>query len=401
MTSKIMGFVSTKLIVLVFSLIVISGYPLSTEAAQLLTEPEVVTNFEWFLLAIYILIALLFSFLCSIAEAVLLSITPSYIEHLQQKSPRKAKVLRNLRITSIDRSLAAILTLNTIAHTVGAIAAGAQATVVFGSGWIGIFSAVMTLAILFFSEIIPKTIGAVYWKPLAGVTAVFVQWLIKILYPLIWISEALTKWISRGKKQHIFSRDEFLAMAGLGERTGHIDEHEFRVVRNLFRFRRLRAKDIMTPRTVMVSLPANAKVEDVFQQVLEIRFSRLPIYSEDNDDITDFVLKDDVLMTQAKDHGAQTLAHLKRKLMCVLAEMPLPDLMEVLLNERQHIALVVDEYGQTSGLVTLEDLVETLLGLEIMDEMDEVKDMQILARQQWRKRAQKRGLIIDDESESQ
>lgn len=369
-------------------------------ASSMTSEIDQVSSMDWALLALYILIAILFSFLCSIAEAVLLSITPSYIEHLQEKSPKRAKVLRTLRITSVDRSLAAILTLNTIAHTVGAIAAGAQATIVFGSAWIGLFSVIMTLAILFFSEIVPKTIGAVYWKQLATITAVYVQWLIKILYPLIWLSEMITKWISHGKKQHIFSRDEFLAMAGLGERTGHIEEHEFRVVRNLFRFRQLRAKDIMTPRTVMVSLPASAKVEEVFQQVLDIRFSRLPIYSEDNDDITDFVLKDDILMTQAKDHGARTLAHLKRKLMVVLAEMPLPDLMEVLLNERQHIALVVDEYGQTSGLVTLEDVVETLLGLEIMDEMDEVKDMQLLARQQWRKRAEKRGLIIDNDSES-
>lgn len=369
-------------------------------ASSMTSEIDQVSSMDWALLALYILIAILFSFLCSIAEAVLLSITPSYIEHLQEKSPKRAKVLRTLRITSVDRSLAAILTLNTIAHTVGAIAAGAQATIVFGSAWIGLFSVIMTLAILFFSEIVPKTIGAVYWKQLATITAVYVQWLIKILYPLIWLSEMITKWISHGKKQHIFSRDEFLAMAGLGERTGHIEEHEFRVVRNLFRFRQLRAKDIMTPRTVMVSLPASAKVEEVFQQVLDIRFSRLPIYSEDNDDITDFVLKDDILMTQAKAHGARTLAHLKRKLMVVLAEMPLPDLMEVLLNERQHIALVVDEYGQTSGLVTLEDVVETLLGLEIMDEMDEVKDMQLLARQQWRKRAEKRGLIIDNDSES-
>ncbi len=372
--------------------------PVQAGSANL--EITEVTSLDWALLAIYILIAILFSFLCSIAEAVLLSITPSYIEHLQEKKPKKAKVLRTLRITSVDRSLAAILTLNTIAHTVGAIAAGAQATIVFGSVWIGLFSVIMTLAILFFSEIVPKTIGAVYWKQLASVTAVYVQWLIKILYPLIWLSEMITKWISHGKKQHIFSRDEFLAMAGLGERTGEIDKHEFRIVRNLFRFRQLRAKDIMTPRTVMVSLPASAKVEDVFQRVLDIRFSRLPIYSEDNDDITDFVLKDDILMTQAKEHGTRTLGHLKRKLMVVLAEMPLPDLMEVLLNERQHIALVVDEYGQTSGLVTLEDVVETLLGLEIMDEMDEVKDMQLLARQQWRKRAEKRGLIIDNDSES-
>ncbi len=397
MTAKMF---STKRIVVFLLMILFSGFAFSVEASQTINQPKAVTSLDWILLSIYILIALLFSFLCSIAEAVLLSITPSYIEHLQEERPKKAKVLRTLRITSVDRSLAAILTLNTIAHTVGAIAAGAQATVVFGSGWIGVFSAAMTLAILFFSEIIPKTIGAVYWKPLASTTAVFVQWLIKLLYPLIWVSEAITQWISHGKKQHIFSRDEFLAMAGLGERTGDIDEHEFRVVRNLFRFRQLRAKDIMTPRTVMVSLPANAKVENVFQQVLNIRFSRLPIYSEDNDDITDFVLKDDILMTQAKDHGSRTLAHLKRKLICVLAEMPLPDLMEVLLNERQHIALVVDEYGQTSGLVTLEDLVETLLGLEIMDEMDEVKDMQLLARQQWRKRAQKRGLIIDEDGES-
>lgn len=373
----------------------------SAHANPIASEISQVSSIDWALLALYILIAILFSFLCSIAEAVLLSITPSYIEHMQEKNPKRAKVLRTLRITSVDRSLAAILTLNTIAHTVGAIAAGAQATVVFGSAWIGLFSVIMTLAILFFSEIVPKTIGAVYWKQLATITALYVQWLIKVLYPLIWLSEMITKWISHGKKQHIFSRDEFLAMAGLGERTGHIDENEFRVVRNLFRFRQLRAKDIMTPRTVMVSLPASAKVEDVFQQVLEIRFSRLPIYSEDNDDITDFVLKDDILMTQAKDHGARTLGHLKRKLMVVLAEMPLPDLMEVLLNERQHIALVVDEYGQTSGLVTLEDVVETLLGLEIMDEMDEVKDMQLLARQQWRKRAENRGLIIDKDSESQ
>ena len=369
-------------------------------ATSSITDISDVSSLDWALLALYILIAILFSFLCSIAEAVLLSITPSYIEHLQGKNPKRAKILRTLRIASVDRSLAAILTLNTIAHTVGAIAAGAQATIVFGSAWIGLFSVIMTLAILFVSEIVPKTIGAVYWKQLASVTAIYVQWLIKILYPLIWLSEMITKWISHGKKQHIFSRDEFLAMAGLGERTGHIDKHEFRVVRNLFRFRKLRAKDIMTPRTVMVSLPASAKVEDVFQQVLDIRFSRLPIYSEDNDDITDFVLKDDILMMQAKEHGARTLAHLKRKLMVVLAEMPLPDLMEVLLNERQYIALVVDEYGQTSGLVTLEDVVETLLGLEIMDEMDEVKDMQLLARQQWRKRAQKRGLIIDNEAES-
>ena len=180
-----------------------------------------------------------------------MSITPSYIAGLRDKKPKLAALLKRLKQENVDQSLAAILTLNTIAHTVGAIGSGAKATVVFGSAWFGLFSALMTLMILFLSEIIPKTIGAVYWRNLAGLTAQFVRGLIWSLYPLIWVSEALTRLIARRKSAHAFSREEFIAMAGIGERAGKIDPRESRIIRNLFRLDSLTAGDIMTPRTVI------------------------------------------------------------------------------------------------------------------------------------------------------
>ncbi|NVK22795.1 MAG: DUF21 domain-containing protein [Kangiellaceae bacterium] len=360
---------------------------------------QISSQTDWLLLIFYILIALVFSFVCSIAEAVLLSITPSYIEHLKVGSPKKAKLLKTIRINNIDRSLAAILTLNTIAHTVGAIVAGAKATVVFGSTWIGLFSALMTLAILFFSEIIPKTIGAVYWQRLAQPVAVLVNGLIKLLYPLIWVSEGLTKLIARNKQHSLFSRDEFLAMAGLGKRTGDIDEYELRIIGNLLKLSSLKAKDIMTPRRVVQYLSAQKTVSESFDQIVNISFSRIPVFNSDVDDATHFVLKSDLLMANLQQQGDKALQEFQRPLLCVLDEMPLPKLFELLLTEQQHIALVVNEYGDTRGLVTLEDLLETLLGLEIVDEFDQVQDMQQLARKQWLARAKRRGLLVEEVEE--
>ena len=350
-----------------------------------------------FLLLLYVFGALFFSFLCSIAEAVLLSITPSYIENLKQTDASKAARIKRLRFEQIDRSLAAILTLNTIAHTVGAIVAGAKATKVFGDAWIGLFSAVITVLILFFSEIIPKTIGAVYWKGLANPIAYLVAFLIKILYPAIWLSEQVTKLISKGSSHHGFNRDEFLAMAGLGHRTGHIDEHESRIIDNLFTFNAIFAKDIMTPRNVMVCLPASETIESVFDEVATAQFSRMPVYTEDPDDIAAFVLKTDILLAQANGEN-KPLKAIQRDIPTVIESTTMPVLLELLLNQRQHIALVVDEYGHTAGLVTLEDVVETLLGLEIMDEVDKVRDMQTHAREQWRKRAIAKGLVVDPDN---
>ena len=354
------------------------------------------THSDAILLLAYVLLALVFSFLCSVAEAVLLSITPTYIAGLRDKRPRQAEMLHKLKIENVDRSLAAILTLNTIAHTVGAIGAGAKATAVFGSAWFGVFSAVMTLLILFLSEIIPKTLGAVYWRSLTSVTAYFVRTLIIILYPLILVSELLTRLIAHGKEVHIFSRDEFIAMADMGEQSGQIKEQESRIIQNLFHFESLTAKDIMTPRTVIVALQQDITVSDALMEHPHNVFSRLPIYDKDLDGITGFVLKDDLLLAKAKDKHDMPVKSLQREIMTVSDALPLSQLLEKLLDERQHIALVVDNYGGTRGLVSLEDVVETLLGMEIVDEMDKVADMQTLARQQWERRARGLGINIEE-----
>ena len=353
------------------------------------------THTNVILLISYILLALVFSFLCSIAEAVLLSITPSFIAGLHDKKPKLAALLKRLKQDNIDQSLAAILTLNTIAHTVGAIGSGAKATVVFGSAWFGLFSAVMTLMILFLSEIIPKTIGAVYWRKLAGLTAQFVRGLIWALYPLIWVSEVLTRFVARGRSPHVFSRDEFIAMAGIGESTGKIDPRESRIIRNLFRFDSLTAEDIMTPRTVIAGFSQDMSVSEALNTGQPIPFSRLPLYEGDLDHITGFILKDELLNAKAQDRGHIKLETLKREIKTVPGNMSLSSLFGFLLDKRQHIALVVDEYGGTEGLVTTEDVVETLLGMEIVDEMDKVQDMQAMARQQWAKRAKALGLDVN------
>ncbi len=347
------------------------------------------------LLVTYVLLALVFSFLCSVAEAVLLSITPSYIAGLRAEKPKRAALLKQLKQDNVDRSLAAILTLNTIAHTVGAIGSGAKATVVFGSAWFGLFSAVMTLMILFLSEIIPKTLGAIFWRNLAGATAVFVRGLILALYPLILISERLTKLIARGRSVHVFSREEFIAMAHIGEKAGHLNEDESRIIRNLFRLESLKASDIMTPRTVILAVRQDMTVSEAMEAIAHTPFSRLPLYHTGLDDITGFILKGDMLLSKAQDQGEVKLETLKRDLQTITGAMPLSDLLELLLDHRQHIVLVVDEYGGTQGLVTLEDVVETLLGTEIVDEADTIEDMQALARRQWAKRAQALGLETD------
>ncbi len=352
------------------------------------------TDTDVILLISYVLLALVFSFLCSVAEAVLLSLTPPYIAELHNRKPKLSALLKRLKQDNIDQSLAAILTLNTIAHTVGAIGSGAKATVVFGSAWFGLFSALMTLMILFLSEIIPKTIGAVYWRHLAGLMAQFVRILIWTLYPLIWVSEALTRLVAHGRNAHEFSRDEFVAMAGIGEHAGKIDPRESRIIRNLFRFDSLTASDIMTPRTVVVGLSQEMNVAEVLDKPA-ITFSRLPIYQGDLDHITGFILKDDLLNTHAMDGGEVKIKTLKREIKTVPGNMSLSNLFGFLLEKRQHIALVVDEYGGTKGLVTTEDVIETLLGMEIVDEMDKVQDMQVLARQQWAKRAKALGLDVN------
>ncbi|NLF54439.1 MAG: DUF21 domain-containing protein [Thauera phenolivorans] len=353
------------------------------------------TSSDFILLVAYVLLALVLSFMCSVAEAVLLSITPSFVGNLETTDPRRAALLKKLKGENIDRSLAAILTLNTIAHTAGAIGAGAKATAVFGSAWFGVFSTVMTLLILFLSEIVPKTLGAVYWRGLTGITAWYVNLLIKLMYPLIVVAELLTKLIARGRAVHVFSRDEFIAMANIGQEAGHINDRESRIIRNLFRFGSLRAQDIMTPRTVVVALPETMTIAAALQTRMSPPFSRIPIYADSLDAVTGFVLREDLLIAQTQGTGSRPLSALRREILAVAGATPLSTLLELLLDKRHHIAVVIGEYGETKGVVTLEDVVETLLGIEIVDEGDRVEDMQSLARQLWRRRAKVLGLEVD------
>ena len=351
------------------------------------------------LLLFYVALALGVSFLCSVMEAVLLSVSPSYVAHLEKEHPQLGRKLAAFK-KDIDRPLAAILSLNTIAHTVGAAGAGAQAAVVWQNIPVAVISGVLTLLILVLSEIIPKTLGAVYWRQLTPTIVRILVPTIASMWPLVWLSRKLTK-ILRGSQGHeTVSRDELTALAELGARQGVVDHGESRILKNLFRFGQILTRDIMTPRTVMFALPGSSTVAGALAEHPEIRFSRIPLYRNNRDDITGFALRNDLLLAAARGDGERTLAELERPIATIPATLPLRELFERLIDERDQVALVVDEYGGTAGLVSMEDVVETLLGLEIVDEVDEVRDMQELARRQWHKRAQKLGLVIEGESEA-
>lgn len=352
-------------------------------------------------LVFFALVAIGFSFLCSIAEAVLLSVSPSYIATMEgTKRAAGARLLKQLK-ENIDRPLAAILSLNTIAHTVGAAGVGAEAASLWGGDTglgryaVGLASAVMTLLILILSEIIPKTIGALYWRALAVPIAHIVKLMIVCMLPLVWISELITRLISGRGEQDVVTREEVAAMAAISAADGQLHSDETRILKNLFRFRSLTVHDIMTPRTVILAFSQDTTVGDVLGRRPQLPVSRIPIYDQTIDNVTGFVLKDEVLLEQANDRPQTPLVELRRPLKTVPATMKLGQLFDVLLDQRAHLALVVDEFGGTDGLVTLEDLMETLLGAEIVDEADTTEDMQHLAREHWEKRARALGLDLD------
>ncbi len=363
---------------------------------------RVATDTDVGLLIFFVLAALIFSFMCSVTEAVLLSITPSFIAGLRENHPDRAVLLKRIKQDKVDQSLAAILTLNTMANTVGAIGAGAKATIVFGSAWFGVFSAVMTLLILFVAEIIPKTLGALHWRKIAYPAALFVRALILMLYPLIWVSERLTRLLAGGKGAHVFNREEFLAMSEVGQRAGKIDDQELWIMRHLFRLRSMTAEDVMTPRTVIVGFPEDATVADGV--TLDPPYSRLPIYRNSFDEVTGFVLKDDFLKLQAEGKSATPLHALKRSVLRVPWSVTLSVLLQRFLDQGEHIAVVIDEHGGTDGIVTLEDVLETLLGTEIMDEADTAADLRAVARGKFVKRAEELGFDVPphpDEEEAE
>ncbi len=345
------------------------------------------------LMLLYAGLALVFSFLCSVAEAVLLSISPSFIAHLRRQGRPLAARLHHLKST-VDRSLAAILTLNTIAHTVGAGGAGAEAAAYFGERWVGLAMAVLTLLILFLSEIVPKTLGAVYWRRLAGPTAAFIRGLIVTLYPLIWLSEQLTRLFTGGKPTHRFSREEFAALADVGVEGGHIAASESRIVKNVLRFRERRVEAIMTPRTVVFALPREMTVDEALARHPNPPFSRIPIYGDNLDDVRGFVLKTELLSEKLAGRGARELHEIGREIQAVSDKATLERVLERPIDTHLHTLLVLDEFGGLAGVVTLEDVVEALLGLEIVDEGDKTEDLRKLARQRWQERQRRLDLDL-------
>jgi len=348
-----------------------------------------------YLLLFYLSLAIGVSFLCSILEATLLSVSHSYIAIMERKGSYTGKLLRKYK-EDIDRPLSAILSLNTIAHTVGAAGVGAQAQVVFGNAYVAITSAVLTFLILVLSEIIPKTLGATYWRKLAPFAARTLRILMVLLYPLVVMLQAITRWLSNEENIPSFSREEFGALADLGVEEGVFEEEESRIFKNLIRFNSLRVKDIMTPRTVVVGFDENLKVGDVSDNVEQLHFSRLPVYGKERDVVTGYVLKNDLLLMMARTETETKLKELKRDILIVPEMMPLQDFFEQLMKKQEHIAIVVDEYGGFAGVVTMEDLVETLLGMEIIDEVDNIEDMQKMARKKWMERAKRLGIVPED-----
>ena len=343
------------------------------------------------LLFLYLFLAIGVSFICSIAEAVLLSIRPSYIATLDPES-QTAKVVTSLR-EKLDKPLAAILTANTIAHTVGAAGVGAQATLVFGSNYVGLTSAILTFLILVLSEIIPKTVGAVYWQELTPLFSRIIYAMTVVLFPFVWCSEKLTRLIARdGHGAFAVSRTEVQAMIKMGKEEGVLSTNEYDITTNLMRLNHLFARDIMTPRSVIFSVKNDMSVQNFFETHADTPFSRIPIYDESSDDIMGYVLKTDLLIAQARDQFDRCLNEFKRDFLVLPDNATASKIYDQLMHEKAHIALIVDEYGSIQGLATLEDVVETIIGLEITDEMDKVEDMQALARQRWYARMQQMGI---------
>jgi CBS domain containing-hemolysin-like protein len=337
------------------------------------------------LLVTYLLIAIGVSFLCSILEAVLLSVTPAFVESQLQEKPRQAQALREVR-EDLDESISSILILNTFAHTMGAAGVGAQAVKVFGPRWETLVAFLLTLAILYLSEIIPKTLGATYWKQLALRLAYVIKALVKLLYPMVWISARLTSLFTSGDQTSAVSREELAALTKLGERHGALGQQESLLMQNILQLRQTRTEQILTPRTVVFALDASLTVSDALAQLKDVPFTRFPVYESDLDTVVGVVLRRRIYEANREGAGDKPLADYVTPLLRVSEELPVLRLLDVFIKRREHLFLVEDEYGQTAGIVTLEDAMETLLGREIMDESDTVEDMQELAKRKFRGR---------------
>ena len=339
-------------------------------------------------LLIFLLGAMLISFLCSVLEATLMSTPISYITMKEDEGDRQAARLKAYK-TDSSRPLAAILSLNTIANTIGAAGVGAQATKVFGSQWFGLVSAITTILILVFSEIIPKTIGTTYWKSLTGFCARTIKVLITVLFPIVVCVEFLQKLISRKNSDTSISREEVSAMADVAEESGEIEEDENEIIQNLLNIDEITVKDAMTPRVVAAIAPESMTIKRFYKDRRFLHHSRIPVYADNDEYITGYILRMDALQLMAEDKYDLTLGDIRRDIESYTEDTQIDTIWDDMLAKKEQIAVIRDEYGAFQGIITMEDVIETILGNEIVDERDAVVDMQQLARDKWKKNQKK------------
>jgi CBS domain containing-hemolysin-like protein len=338
------------------------------------------------LLLVYLAIAIGVSFLCSILEAVLLSITPSYLGKLTAERPRSARLIAGVK-DRLDESLSSILILNTFAHTMGAAGVGSQALQIFGAEWEALVAVLLTLAILYFSEIIPKTLGATFWRALAVPAAFVIAWLVRLVYPLVWLATRLTKLFSRGKGSEV-TREEIIALASLMHRDGTLFAQENEYLAKVLSLREIRTDQILTPRSVVHMLDGNLTVTEALDDPQTRQFTRMPIYGQSREEIIGKVIRADLFEAERAGRGGEPVRAFAKDIIRVSEKLPVQRLLDLFIRHHMHLFLVEDEFGQFAGIVTLEDAIETVLGREIIDERDTVADMQALARSLYRTRLQ-------------
>ena len=334
------------------------------------------------LLLVYLFLALGVSFLCSILEATLMSTPISYITMKEEEGYKPATKFKQYKQDS-SRPIAAILSLNTIANTIGAAGVGQQATIIFGSEWFGLVSAITTILILIFSEIIPKTIGTCYWKSLMGFCTKTLNVLVFVMYPLVVLVEYLTRLITPKELETGVSREEVSAMANVAEEDGEIEEDENTIIQNLINMDEITAADAMTPRVVCAIAPESMPLKVFYKDKRYMHHSRIPVYADNDEYITGYVLRMEALQLMAEDKYEVTLGSIRREIPSFSEDAQLDDIKDEMLSKDEQIAAIINEYGSFQGILTLEDVIETLLGSEIVDEQDTVRDMQQLARERW------------------
>ncbi len=334
------------------------------------------------LLVTYLLLTLILSFMCSLLEATLLSSTSSYIESLDKKgySPKTVDLAKDVK-QNIDKSISSILTLNTFANTMGAAGVGAQAAIIFGSNWQAVIAFILTLMVLFISEIFPKTLGTIYWRKFIVPATYIISFMVKITYPFIFLATFITNTLQKGRKNEVnFSKDEIITIVNMSEKDGVLQAKESILIKNLFKLKNIKAKDIMTPRTVVFAFDSKTTLKEALLNDNLYVYSRIPVYNESIDDIAGVVFKQTILEKRVKKKKKTLLKDIMVPVHKVPENISVSTLFDMFIRMKMHLFIVQDEYGQTSGVVTLEDALETLLGIEIVDEMDQVTDMQEFAK---------------------